>query len=112
MAFNSYMEWKKEIDKIGFQDIILGVKDTITADTLYISISDSTKVGSDDFRWVIGYTYTVIASVQNVDSPLIAQLAEFLDDGLQLLGFSDSSHLYNYQGSVYLPVGSGGQAWE
>lgn len=112
MAFNSYMEWKEAVDKIGFNDVILGVKDTLDKNTLYIQIASSKVVGADNFKFVIGYTYNVVASVENVDSRLVAQLAELLDSGLEMIGFSDTSHLYNYSGNVYIPVGSKGQAWE
>lgn len=112
MAFNSYMEWKEAVDKIGFNDVILGVKDTIEPNTLYISLADSRVVGSDNFKFVIGYTYNIVASVPNVDSNLIAQLSELLDSGLEMIDFSNTSHLYNYSGNIYLPVGAKGQAWE
>lgn len=34
MAFNSFMDWKEAVDKIGFNDVIFGVKDTIEPNTL------------------------------------------------------------------------------
>jgi hypothetical protein len=29
-----------------------------------------------------------------------------------MTNWSENSHLYNYTGSVYLPCGAGGQAWQ
>lgn len=52
MVFNSYTEFKKALDAIGFSDVILGVKDTIQENTVYISLAGSKKTGADDFSWV------------------------------------------------------------
>lgn len=112
MVFNSYTEFMETLSTIGFQDIILGVKDTITANTVYITLAGSKKTGADGFSWVIGYTYNVVASVTDVDSHLIQELSELLAGGLEYVDYSDSSHLYSFSGSVYLPCGSKGQAWE
>ena len=111
MVFNSYAEFMETLETIGFADIILGVKDTITANTVYITLAGSKKTGADGFSWVIGYTYNVVASVEDVDSHLIQQLSELLS-GLEYVDYSDSSHLYSFSGSVYLPTGQRGQAWE
>lgn len=111
MAFNSYMDWLKEVKKLPFKDVILGVKDTIEEDTLYISITGSNIVKMDNVSFSIGFTYSVVLSVKNVDSPLIGQMADLLQGGLNLVNWSNESHLYNYQGQVYLPVGKDGQAW-
>lgn len=112
MAFNSYIEWKQAVDKIGFADIILGVKDTIEPNTVYIQVSGSKVVGSDNFKFVIGYSYSVVASVPEVDSHLVKELSELLDSGLEMVNFSETSHLYNFSGTIYLPVGSKGDAFE
>jgi len=112
MAFNSYMDWKEVVDKIGFNDIILGVKDTIEPNTLYISLADSKVVGSDNFKFVIGYSYNVVASVPDVDSHLVKELSNLLDSGLEMIDFSNTSHLYNFSGSIYLPVGARGGSFE
>ena len=112
MVFNSYAEFMETLSTIGFSDIILGVKDTITADTVYITLAGSKKTGADGFSWVIGYTYNVVASVEDVDSHLIQQLSELLSGGLEYFDYSDSSHLYSFRGKVYLPTGQRGQAWE
>lgn len=111
MAFNSYMDWLKEVKKLPFKDVILGVKDTIKEDTLYISITGSNTVKMDNISYAIGFTYSVVISVKNVDSPLIGQMADLLQGGLNLVNWSNESNLYNYQGQVYLPVGKDGQAW-
>ena len=112
MVFNSYTEFKKALDAIGFSDVILGVKDTIQENTVYISLAGSKKTGADDFSWVIGYTYNLVASVPDADSSLIKQLSEILSGGLTFVSYSDSSHLYNFSGHVYLPVGQKGEAWD
>ena len=111
MVFNSYTEFMETLETIGFADIILGVKDTITADTVYITLAGSKKTGADGFSWVIGYSYNIVASVENVDSHLIQQLSELLA-GVEYVDYSDSSHLYSFSGKVYLPCGSKGQAWD
>ena len=56
MVFNSYTEFMESLETIGFSDIILGVKDTITANTVYITLAGSKKTKADGFSWVIGYT--------------------------------------------------------
>lgn len=112
MGYNSYMDWLEEVKQLPFKDIILGVKDTIKEDTLYISLGSSKVVRMDNMSFAIGFTYNVVLSVSNVDSPLIGQMADKLQDGLTLIDFGDETHLYNFQGSVYLPVGSSGQPWE
>src|SRR5574337_2102267 len=112
MVFNSYTEFMETLSTIGFQDIILGVKDTITENTVYITLAGSKKTKADAFSWVIGYTYNVVASVTDVDSHLVQQLSELLSGGLEYVDYSDSSHLYSFSGSVYLPTGQKGQAWE
>lgn len=112
MVFNSYTEFKKELDQIGFSDIMLGVKDTIQADTVYISLAGSKKAGADDFSWVIGYTYSIVASVSDADSNLIKKLSELVSGGLSFIEYSDNSHLYIFSGQVYLPIGQKGDAWE
>ena len=52
------------------------------------------------------------ASVPDADSSLIKQLSEILSGGLTFVSYSDSSHLYNFSGQVYLPVGQKGEAWD
>lgn len=111
MEFRSYMDWLKKVKTFPFDDIILGVKDEIKPNTLYIAISGSKTVKMDNTSFAIGYTYSVILSVPNVDSPLVGLMGDVLQDGLTLVNFSSESHLYNYTGSVYLPVGKDGQAW-
>lgn len=111
MAFNSYMDWLTEVKKLPLKDVILGVKDTIEKDTLYISITDSKTIKMDNMSYAIGFTYSCVLSVENVDSPLIGKMADLLQGGLNLVNWSNESHLYNYQGQVYLPVGKDGQAW-
>lgn len=111
-SFDSYMEWKKAVDEIGFSDIVLGVKDTIKSNTLYISLGNSHKVGADDFSWIIGYTYNLVASVEEANSTLIQKLSEVIDGGLSFVSYSDASQLYIFSGSVYLPVGEGGELWD
>lgn len=110
MAFDSYIEFKKAVETIGF-DIILGVRDTITENTAYLTLNSAKKIGSDNFKFVIGYSYTVTASVEDADSHLIQQLSECLDN-IEFVNYSDASHLYIFSGTIYLPVGQGGQAWE
>ena len=111
MAFRSYMNWLEEVKKLPFEDIILGVKDTIQEDTLYISLGGSKIIKMDNTSFAIGYTYNVVLSVKDVDSPLVGAMSNLLQDGLNMVNWSNESHLYNYQGSVYLPVGKNGQAW-
>ena len=47
MVFNSYTEFMETLETIGFADIILGVKDTITANTVYITLAGSKKTKAD-----------------------------------------------------------------
>lgn len=110
MEFDSYKDFKQAIEAIGFE-VILGVKDTMSANTAYLTLNSAKKIGSDNFKFVIGYSYTVTASVEDADSHLIQQLSECLDN-IEFVNYSDASHLYSFSGSVYLPCGQGGQAWE
>lgn len=110
MEFDSFSNFKATIETIGF-DVILGVKDTMASNTAYLSLISSKIVGSDNFKFVIGYSYAVTASVEDADSNLIKQLSECLDN-IEFVNYSDASHLYSFSGSIYLPCGSGGQAWE
>ena len=106
------MQWLDKVKQLPFNDIILGVKDTIEPDTLYISLGGSTVAGSDNFSFAIGFTYNVVLSVKDVDSPLIGAMADLLQGGLTLANWSGESHLYNFTGSVFLPVGKSGQPWQ
>lgn len=110
MGFESYKDFKQAIEAIGFE-VILGVRDTMSANTAYLTLNSSKKIGSDNFKFVIGYSYTVTASVEDADSHLIQQLSEVIDS-IEFVNYSDASHLYSFSGSVYLPCGQGGQAWE
>lgn len=110
MEFDSYKDFKSTIEAIGFE-VILGVKDTMSANTAYLTLNSAKKIGSDNFKFVIGYSYAVTASVEDADSKLVKQLSECLDD-IEFVNYSDASHLYSFTGSIYLPCGSGGQAWE
>lgn len=105
------MEWLEDVKKLPFKDIILGVKDTIVEDTLYISLGGSNVIKMDNISFAIGFTYNVVLSVSSVDSPLIGAMADKLQGGLSLIDMGDQTHLYNFQGSVYLPVGSNGEPW-
>lgn len=111
MKFSSYMDWLAEVKKLPFKDVILGVKDTIEPDTLYISLGGSKVVRMDNTSFAIGYTYNVVLSTERVDTPLIGAMSDLLQDGLTMVNWSNESHLYNFLGSVYLPVGKDGQAW-
>ena len=110
MEFDSYTDFKSAIEAIGFE-VILGVRDTMSANTAYLTLKSAKKIGSDNFKFVIGYSYTLVASVEDADSHLIQQLSEYIDS-IEFGGYSDASHLYSFIGSIYLPCGSGGQAWE
>lgn len=110
MEFDSFSDFKITLETIGFE-VILGVKDTMSANTAYLTLNSAKKIGSDNFKFVIGYSYTVTASVEDADSKLIQQLSECLDN-IEFVNYSDASHLYSFSGSVYLPCGQGGQAWE
>ena len=112
MEFDSYMDWLDEVKKLPFEDIILGVKDTIQPNTLYISVESSKIIKVDNTSWVIGYTYSLVCSVPEVDSPLIPAMANLSQDGFIMQQWSQESHLYNYTGTVYLPVGGGGQPFQ
>ena len=112
MEFDSYIDWLNEVKKLPFNDIIFGVKDTIQADTLYISVESSKNIKMDNSIWTIGYTYSLVLSVPNVDSPLVASMAALTQDGWTMQSWSNESHLYNYTGTVYLPVGGGGQPFQ
>lgn len=110
MAFDSYIEFKKAVETIGF-DIILGVRDTITENTAYLSLFSSKKVGSDGFEWAVGYTYSIVVSVEDADSDKVKELSQILDD-ITFTKYSDASHLYIFSGHIYLPVSEKGEAWE
>ncbi|MCJ1998479.1 hypothetical protein [Pseudolactococcus paracarnosus] len=110
MEFDSYKDFKQAIEAIGFE-VILGVKDTMSANTAYLTLNSAKKIGSDNFKFVIGYSYTLVASVEDADSKLIQQLSEVIDS-IEFVNYSDASHLYSFSGSIYLPCGNGGQAWE
>lgn len=112
MVFDSYIDFYNHLKTLGFSDIIFGVSDTIVADTLYISVTDSKVIKMDNTSFVMGYTYSLVLSVESVDSPLIGELANLTQSGLNLVNWSENSHLYNYQTSVYLPVGSEGEPWQ
>ena len=112
MVFDSYMDWLNEVKTYGFNDIILGVKETIKDKTLYISLGSSKVMKFDNTSFAIGYTYNLVLSVSSVDDPLVTKLSDVTQSGLTLEAWSDTSHLYNYVGSVYLPVGKGGQAFQ
>lgn len=110
MEFDSYKDFKSAIEAIGFE-VILGVRDTMSANTAYLTLNSAKKIGSDDFKFVIGYSYTLVASVEDADSHLIQQLSECIDS-IEFVNYSDASHLYSFSGTIYLQCGSGGQAWE
>lgn len=112
MEFNSYIDWINFLTDQGFKEIVFGVKDNIKNETLYIEVADSRSVGTDNMKWVIGYTYNVVFSVESVDNQLLEVLARALDTGPSFGEWSENSRLYNYTGSVYIPVGSGGQPWQ
>lgn len=112
MIYNSFIDWLDEVKKLPFKDIILGVKDTITPETLYIYVSDTKNVKMDNFQWTIGYTYSVVISVSYPDSTLLSSMAPLLQDGLTFSDWSESSQLYNYTGTVYLASKTGGDPFE
>ena len=112
MKFDSYIDWLNEVKKLPFKDIILGVSETIEPDTLYISINSSKTVKMDNEQWVIGYTYALVMSVNNADSSLVNSMAGLCQDGLSFVNWSENTQLYNYAGSVYLPVKGGGDPFE
>lgn len=112
MKFDSYIDWLNEVKKLPLGDIILGVKDTIKEDTLYISMAQSKNIRMDNEQWTIGYTYNIVLSVKKSDSPLINSMANLTQDGLGFVNWSKDSQLYTYGGSVYLPCKSGGNAFE
>lgn len=112
MAFNSYIDFVADANKQPFKDIIFGVKDTIENDTLYIAVNDTKTIKMDNTSFAIGYTYAVTISVYDVDSPLVNYLSNVCQDGLNLVNWSENSHLYNYTGLIYIPIGAGGQPWQ
>lgn len=112
MEFDSYIDFYNHLKTFAFKDIVFGVKDTIVADTLYISVTDSKIMKVDNDSFAIGYYYALILSVENVDSPLVNVLANCSQSGLNMVNWSENSHLYNYQMTVYIPVGSGGEPWQ
>lgn len=112
MAFNSYIEWLEEVKKLPLNDIIFGVKNTIEPQTLYISLGNSKNVRMDNFQFTIGYTYNLVISVTDVDSPIISALSNLSQEGMQLVDWSKESQLYNYAGTVYLPCKTGENAFE
>lgn len=112
MEFNSYIDWIGFLSSHGFKEIVFGVKDNIKNETLYIEVAGSKSVGTDNMKWVIGYTYHIIFSVESVDNKLLEVLADVLDTGPTFLEWNENSRLYYYEGTVYLPVGNGGQPWE
>ena len=111
MEFDSYIDFYNHLKTMPFNDIILGVKDEIVADTLYISLGSSKIVRMDNTSYAIGYTYNLVLSVPEVDSPLVRMLSNCVQDGLNMVDWSESSHMYKYQGFVYLPVGKSGEPW-
>lgn len=112
MKFDSYIDWLNEVKKLPFKDIVFGVKDKIAEDTLYISMSQSKNIRMDNEQWTIGYTYALVVSVKSADSPLINAMANLTQDGLGFVNWSETSQLYNYSGTVYLPCQTGGNAFE
>lgn len=112
MEFDSYIDWYNNLLTIGLNDVILGVKDTIEDKTVYLSLGESKVLKMDNTSFAIGYTYNVVLSVAKVDDPVINEVANMLQSGLTMVNWSEQSHLYNYQGQVYLPVGKGGQPWQ
>lgn len=112
MVFDSYIDWYNNLLTMGFNDIILGVKDTIEDKTVYLSLGESKVLKMDNTSFAIGYTYNVVLSVEKVDDPLVMKLSNVLQGGLNMVNWSEQSHLYNYQGQVYLPVGSSGEPWQ
>jgi hypothetical protein len=112
MVFDSYIDWYNKLLTMGLNDVILGVKDTIEDKTVYLSLGESKVLKMDNTSFIIGYTYNVVLSVANVDDPLVQKVGNILQSGLTMTNWSENSHLYNYTGSVYLPVGSGGEPWQ
>lgn len=112
MEFDSYIDFYNHLKTFPFDDIILGVKDEIVPNTLYISLGGSKIVKFDNTSFAIGYTYNLVLSVPEVDSQLVRVISNLTQDGLALVDWSENTHLYNYQGSVYLPVGSSGEPWQ
>lgn len=112
MAFDSYMSWINQLDKIGLSDIIFGVKPEIKENTLYIGVYDTQRVGFDNDFMITGYTYDAVLSVPTVDSPLIEKVAQTLTNGLAYVNWDEKSHMYVYSGRVTIPVGAGGQPWQ
>lgn len=112
MVFDSYIDWLNQVKLLGFNDIILGVKDTIEDKTLYVSVADSKVIKMDNDSFAIGYTYNLVLSVADVDSPLVAAMSNLTQSGLTMTNWSEESHLYNYTASVYLPCGGGGQPFQ
>ena len=112
MVFDSYIDWYNELLTLGLNDVILGVKDTITDKTVYLSLGSSKVLKMDNTSFIIGYTYNVVLSVANVDDPLVQKVANLLQSEFTMTDWSENSHLYNYTGTVYLPVGSGGEPWQ
>jgi hypothetical protein len=112
MVFDSYIDFYNHLKTFPFKDIIFGVSDTIEEDTLYISVLDSKVIRMDNTSFVMGYTYSLVLSVKSVDSPLVGAVANLSQDGLNFVNWSEQSHMYNYQTSVYLPVGKGGEPWQ
>ena len=111
MEFDSYIDFYNHLKTFDFNDIILGVKDEIVPNTLYISLGSSKTVKIDNTSFAIGYTYNLVLSVPDVDSHLVKVISDLSQDGMALVDWSESTHLYNYQTAVYLPVGSSGEPW-
>ena len=112
MEFDSYIDFYNYLKTFPFADIVLGVKDTIVKDTLYISLTDSKVIKMDNTSFAIGFTYGLVLSAEAVDSPLVQVLADCTQSGVNMVEWSENSHLYNYQASIYLPVGSSGEPWQ
>lgn len=112
MEFDSYIDFYEHLKTFGFNDIILGVKDTIVDKTLYVSLEETKIMKFDNTSFVIGASYNLVLSVEAVDDPLVGKLANVIQSGLTMQDWSENSQLYNYVGSVYLPVGSKGETWQ
>lgn len=112
MEFDSYIDYYEHLKTLGFADIILGVKDTIKDKTLYVQLEETKVQKFDNVSFCIGATYSLVLSVKDVDDVLVGKLANLVQNGLTMTDWSENSHLYNYSGSVYLPVGSKGETWQ
>ncbi|WP_054639842.1 hypothetical protein [Lactococcus fujiensis] len=112
MAFDDYEDFLNFTETLDLKDVIFGVKKEIIPNTLYISLSEPKTVGSDDFKFTIGYIFDLVLSATDVDTSVVSELSDYMVEGFSYQTWDESSRLYVYSGRIYIPDGGDVRPWQ